>query len=556
MYLGEEISNLNPKFYTQPWKETEDIFNISIESNSFEELIMNKKDNSISSLNYCYEGIVIDIQSNDLSCCNVEPIELQDSLNIRLENFTGYIKLTRDKPLINKSRLSHSTNIPNWLQQLVDTNDEMDKSDDNLTQDIAEKSCIDSFSPTTKSNKKSLVKTKRQSGTYSLWTSSTKKPKLFQDNDDAVPEIMDDSVMLIESSRSCRSIARWGHTASVVSDNSIIEFGGIGSAGYSFGDILKYSHFSGNQISVKRLICGDRPRAWHTAIFVPEKSNLVCFGGEFMGDDEQLKQLDDVLLYDPSIDIWFPAQSVGKGPISRSGHCSGLLLDRLIIIYGGQKQDRFIHNINVLDSTTWHWSAPKADGKPPKARIGHSCCNLSSTSLIYFGGNDLEQAFNDVHVLTCNEKGHQWIWDQPEVSGDIPTCRSNHSAVMFGPNLKFMFIRGGYNNTLDETIYLTDSYVLDTSKWIWYRLTLDDENFSVVSLDTTDLQGEACSFEFIKDSPTIGRTCERAVYIKDENKNDNCILLIGGQDRYKRVTCDVIRIYERDILKKINDRLS
>lgn len=116
-----------------------------------------------------------------------------------------------------------------------------------------------------------------------------------------------------------------------------------------------------------------------------DKKLLLVFGGEsYKESDANCDYYDDLLVLDTSLLLWYPPGVSGKGPTARSGHTASLIYNNKMVIYGGQKNEKYPHNITVLDTERWHWNAYKCDGKPPKARAFHSCCNLSENSLIFF----------------------------------------------------------------------------------------------------------------------------------------------------------------------------
>ncbi|WP_445637190.1 Galactose oxidase [Nostoc sp. DSM 114161] len=113
------------------------------------------------------------------------------------------------------------------------------------------------------------------------------------------------------------------------------------------------------------------------------------------------------------------------------------------------------------------WKNLKIQGKPPQPRYGHSAI-LYQNSMIVFAGenNDTFETLNDIHLLDLES----WTWIQPQVSGEIPTKRSFHSAVLAEDK---MLVWGGYQQAKDGGYIFSDVdvHILNLKTWHWSRIT-------------------------------------------------------------------------------------
>ena len=251
-------------------------------------------------------------------------------------------------------------------------------------------------------------------------------------------------------------------------NNILYVHGGVNGT-ETLGDIVSYTiNYDDNNARIIRPLSNNQSRSWHCAEYLECKNLIIVFGGECKRNDETI-YYDDVQVFDMTIELWYPPSVSGKGPSSRSGHKSGILFDKYLVIYGGQKNDKFPHNIHVLDTQRWHWSSPKVDGKPPHARGYHTCTCVEKKMLLYYGGSDSTKCFNDVHLLVSNDKGQGWKWEQPGIVGYKPTERWNHSAVLIH-NETCLLVHGGWTYHDSKPVPLYDYCILDLRTWSWYEI--------------------------------------------------------------------------------------
>ena len=199
-------------------------------------------------------------------------------------------------------------------------------------------------------------------------------------------------------------LARIGHVSVRVNDKIYIH-GGISdsSSQKALGDLLLYDL---NTNTVSNLLCESSPRAWHTANFLSDNDLILIFGGERSSsseDEETTMYIDEPLVLDTSINLWYPPSISGKGPGGRSGHTATHIKDNLIVFLCGRKGGKWCNSVFYLDTSRWHWMIPVIEGKPPKSRAFHTCSKVSNNRIVLFGGSDDFRCFNDIHVLRCDQ---------------------------------------------------------------------------------------------------------------------------------------------------------
>ncbi|KAJ3034180.1 hypothetical protein HDV00_005399 [Rhizophlyctis rosea] len=145
-------------------------------------------------------------------------------------------------------------------------------------------------------------------------------------------------------------------------------------------------------------------RLGHSFTAVGDK--IFLFGGS-----DPTGEYDDVWVFDTTTNTWTNPMTTGEGPGGRSGH-TATLVGKKLVIYGGLarnggKQATLFEDVYVLDTDTFVWTRLETAFEPPNPpgkRLDHDTCLISSpssdeTSLLVFGGMDLENMYNDLFEL-------------------------------------------------------------------------------------------------------------------------------------------------------------
>ncbi|TFJ80489.1 hypothetical protein NSK_008230 [Nannochloropsis salina CCMP1776] len=391
---------------------------------------------------------------------------------------------------------------------------------------------------------------------------------------------------------------RWGHTATRIGPNRMVVYGGEGDdadgGGCTFGDLhvctltaAKNEEGGGEDARAivvrweKPINCDSVPRAWHSCTFLEDKNLMVAFGGERAGSaggkEGVAEVLDDIMVLDTELFLWYPPAITGKPPSARSGHTASLVGGgKEIVVFGGSRGRGWQNNVCVLDVERWHWRAPVIAGDPPPGRSYHTAvvvqaageggragkrngkegagatCLLPSTAslpveeegmtgdvgeenkqtmIVYFGGNDGSTCFDKVHVLKVGGRGggreRGWEWFHPMVVGcDRPAKRTGHAACLLQDG-KSIWVQGGWDpqdETSEETTLFEDAFILDTETWEWRAAGAE------VGAGEQQEEGPGVVVGHTAVVARAGREGGEGGQGGEEN-GDGRVLVFGGQDR-------------------------
>ncbi|KAG7380917.1 kelch domain-containing protein 1 [Phytophthora pseudosyringae] len=271
---------------------------------------------------------------------------------------------------------------------------------------------------------------------------------------------------------------RWGHTATKISEERVVVYGGTDDDERTLGDLHVFDMKTHRWTTP--LNCETITRTWHDAVYLSSKNLVLVFGGERNAAAEgELDILSDIMVLDTECFLWYPPAVRGSPPAARSGHtCTAV--GNEVVVFGGSRGRNRQSSVHIFDSDDWNWKAVKVEGKPPSARTYHSAVAVGEDKIVYFGGNDSSKSFNEVHVLQKVEKKASdavWTWFHPSVVGVPPQERTGHSAVLLNDAKILVF--GGWDPQRDDhsapTSVFNDAFLLDTKTWEWQPATYTDE---------------------------------------------------------------------------------
>ncbi|GMF14207.1 unnamed protein product [Phytophthora lilii] len=235
---------------------------------------------------------------------------------------------------------------------------------------------------------------------------------------------------------------RWGHTATKISEERVVVYGGTDDDERTLGDLHVFD------IKTHRwttpLNCETITRTWHDAVYLASKQLVLVFGGERNAAAEgELDILSDIMVLDT--ECFLCAVAVG---------------DDKIVYFGGNDSSKSFSAVHVLQKVekkssddVWTWLHPTVVGEPPQARTGHSATLLSDGKILIFGGWDPQRddasapttVFNDAFLLDTQT----WEW-QPATYTDegdaeiVSRGRVGHGAVLDSDGRVHLF--GGQNS--------------------------------------------------------------------------------------------------------------
>lgn len=323
----------------------------------------------------------------------------------------------------------------------------------------------------------------------------TKEPSMNNDDNEQKPskgsETTVQSVLrnILQTKPSMPS-PRWGHSMTLIDHSRVLVYGGQGFDNALENQLVTYNNIFIFNLQNKKWSqppnCLGISRAWHTCTFLPDRQLMLSFGGESVNaENGKTKTIEQVMVLDTEIMLWYPPTCSGNVPLGRSGHTATYVAhSQEMVVFGGVSKRKWQTVVPVLDTCSWKWRNAKIIGNSPPARSYHSAtaidraakCGDGSSSrrlgIVIFGGNNDVKSFNSVHLLdTTGDSSGKWSWFQPNVSGTPPSPRTGHSAVLLEDG-KTILIYGGWDPCADEddedgAEIFSDSFLLDTEIWSW-----------------------------------------------------------------------------------------
>lgn len=192
------------------------------------------------------------------------------------------------------------------------------------------------------------------------------------------------------------------------------------------------------------------PRRGHSATLLFSK--LYIFGG--VGEDR--RRLNDLFVLDCETLAWSRPETSGDVPDPRDGHTMTLVGNKLMVFGGWNGRDYF-SDVSSLDPKGGVWQRLNVSGIQPTGRKGHTTTLVNGTKLYVIGGHCLERRTNDLFILDTASLH----WTQPEAKGNLPSPRSNHTALILDNKI---FVFGGFTKGSRPLI---DFRSLDTGFFNW-----------------------------------------------------------------------------------------
>jgi len=155
-----------------------------------------------------------------------------------------------------------------------------------------------------------------------------------------------------------------------------------------------------------------------------------------------------------------------------------------VFIFGGFDSECNYNSVTAFSFETNTFESVKAYGEIPKHRAGHSAC-LVGDNIFVFGGFQCHggpyEYYNDCFSFNCKT----YEWKKLNLSGQIPSPRSQHASVLF--KNKYLFIIGGQN----ESTTLNDIHILDLEINNFVKLNIKSP-FDTKKLKQVDFRVSPC----------------------------------------------------------------
>jgi len=182
--------------------------------------------------------------------------------------------------------------------------------------------------------------------------------------------------------------------------------------------------------------------------------DLLWFVGGYNGQ----RYTNDVHTYNPATKEYSLVTSTGDAFSARSALTAVVYKDKLITFGGwnGFKKEWY-NDIHCFDFATRTWTKIEYTGEAPTRRTSHAAV-LSGQTMYVFAGFSGEKYLNDLYAFDLET--HHWTDISNESVGPKPEPRSRFCAAVHGNT---MYILGGWN----AVNYFSDlySYNFDTKVW-------------------------------------------------------------------------------------------
>lgn len=194
------------------------------------------------------------------------------------------------------------------------------------------------------------------------------------------------------------------------SSNQMIVFGGYGDTTLSDLWVLTNANGTGGTWRQLSPAGGPGPRLQHSAVYDPDSSRMIVFGGEDRLAPTAV--FDDVWVLTNANGVrgtpaWIRLSPTGGPPTARRNHTAvyDSTLNRMIVFGGNNLSAGNLNDVWVLNHAngtggTPTWCQLSPGGTPPAARTGHTAVyDPVSNSMVVFAGNGSNGLLNDVWVL-------------------------------------------------------------------------------------------------------------------------------------------------------------
>jgi len=231
------------------------------------------------------------------------------------------------------------------------------------------------------------------------------------------------------------------HTASLVG-NRIFVFGGFDGHGTNF-HLSIFDPYARMWTNVPNSqIRGTLPvsRTNHASAAVGKK--MYVFGGNNNNEAGMYQVLDDLSVLDTETMTWSKPKTTGDVPCARSGHTLTAIGSKVYLFGGGvwNESEGWVHKFNdlhVLNTETMHWTKPTCTGTVESSTFPISF-SVGRYLFIFGGGSKPNHCVtNDLYVLDTAS----YHWTAPKCDDNRPLPRDMGTASVVG---KSVYLMGGY----------------------------------------------------------------------------------------------------------------
>jgi N-acetylneuraminic acid mutarotase len=197
------------------------------------------------------------------------------------------------------------------------------------------------------------------------------------------------------------------------------------------------------------------PRHFHTAVWDPNASQMLVYGGSCC---------NDLWAYRPGSNSWVPLTPSGPVPPERASHTT--VWDPTtsqMLVFGGSRNSNRFNDLWAYRPGINSWAQLMPSGLLPPARGGHTAVwDAAHSQMLVFGGANNSGYLNDLWAYRPDS--NSWVPLTP--SGAVPAPRISHSAV-WDPITGLMLVFGGGTGGFG---YVNDFWAYYSVDNFWIRL--------------------------------------------------------------------------------------
>jgi len=209
-------------------------------------------------------------------------------------------------------------------------------------------------------------------------------------------------------------------------------------------------------------------RCHHTLVTDPDNGNVILFGGfSFSG------RFNDTWRYDVTNNDWQLINASGTLPAPRCLQVASILPNRnQMLMYGGVVgggvvEGDFLGDVFLFDISNQSWEELNIFG-PGKRRGAISFYSAQEDAVFLWGGKSPDSYPADLWKF--DPESRDWI--AVSTNGDTPTGRED-PAYFFNEENSSLYIALGYNNSVDGNL-VGDAFILDLNTMVWQRASDPD----------------------------------------------------------------------------------
>jgi N-acetylneuraminic acid mutarotase len=251
--------------------------------------------------------------------------------------------------------------------------------------------------------------------------------------------------------------ARYGHTATLLTNGTLLVVGGYGPVAGAEGGITGqgvlasaeiYNPSTGTWTTTGSMTS---PRYYHSATLLPNGMVLVA-GGNGLGPT-----LNSAEIYDPVAGTW---TLTGTMTTTRMAHTATLLPNGTVLVAGGSSAgtvDSVLASAEIYDPSAGTWAAT---GTMTTARMYHTVTLLQNGTVLAAAGLNLAGASA---ISLANAEIYDPVAGTWTVTGSLSSARTNNTATLLSNGT--VLVTGGYNS--GSNAVLANSEIYDPVAGTW-----------------------------------------------------------------------------------------